>query len=73
MALGTCSSSSLRDASNIASSCVFPPLSASSLAIAANASGLRVAPAAPDHSTVLRGNRGVVKRTRTNDDGPEAN
>ena len=75
IALGTCSLSSFLDASSMASSCVFSPLPESSFPMATKARGLRaapVAPAAPDHSTVLPGNRGVATRCRMNVKDPEA-
>ena len=71
-AFGTCSFNSFLDASNMASSCVFPPFSDPSLPIATNASGLKAAApaAAPDHSIFLPGKRGVAKRVRMNEEPP---
>jgi hypothetical protein len=64
-ALGTCSSSSRRDASNMAASCVVSPSPASFLARSTKASGLRTAPpVAPDHSIDFPPNRGVANWRR---------
>jgi len=64
-ASGTCSSSSRRDASSIAASCVVSPSPASFLARSTKASGLRIAPpAAPDHSIDFPPNRGVANWRR---------